>query len=291
MKNDHLGEHLIFVGGSPRSGTTMLQSMLNRHPAIFGGPEFDLIPTITNLRNQLLASHDNGRIDSFCDKTHIDRGIAQLIEELLLPAATRNGKQWLSEKTPMNVLVFDPLLDILPRARFIHLVRDPRAVALSMLAVADRYRQKGMEPPTMIANPGQVIHTILQHVKAGVEASHKSPERVHTLKYEALLLKPHQATRDICMFLGLEWSESMLDTHGGSHLSTEQIAADGGIWIKDEKTADTPKETCLNKWKDVLSLAQQQELSEVFHALPLYSELGYRFDDIDAPLETRRHAS
>ena len=200
----------------------MLQSMLDSHPDIFGGPEFDLVPAIINLRNQLHASINSGRIEAFCDKTQVDQSIAGLVENLLLPAAARGKKRWLSEKTPMNIVVFSHLLDIFPEAHFVHIVRDPRAVALSMLKVAGRCRQKGLEPPATVANPGQVIQTILQYVTAGIEASKKAPGRVYTLKYEKLLLNTEEITRDLCTFLGIDWSELMLRPGEQSHLSEKQ---------------------------------------------------------------------
>ena len=45
---------LVFVGGSPRSGTTLVQGVLNHHLKVYGGPEFDFIPSIAELYQKLL---------------------------------------------------------------------------------------------------------------------------------------------------------------------------------------------------------------------------------------------
>ena len=39
----------IFVGGSPRSGTTLVQRILASHPNIFGRPEFDFLHAIADI--------------------------------------------------------------------------------------------------------------------------------------------------------------------------------------------------------------------------------------------------
>ena len=49
--NSDGGSRFIFVGGAPRSGTTLVQNMLDSHPDILGGPEFIHIPDIINLRH------------------------------------------------------------------------------------------------------------------------------------------------------------------------------------------------------------------------------------------------
>ncbi len=283
-----MGEHLLFVGGAPRSGTTLVQTLLNRHPVIHGGPEFDLTPAVMALRSQLLAAHDKGRIDRICNREQIDQALGRLLRDLLLPAARRNGKRWFSEKTPANVLVFDALLDALPAARFIHVVRDPRAVSLSMLAVAERYRMRGKPPPEMIASPGQVIQTLLRHVEAGVAAAARVPERVYTLRYEALVRSPEPVLRSLCDFIGVAWSPRILANDAGSHLSDEQIAADGGIWLADGTIDALPEKTRMEKWKDGLDHQQQRELSDVFASLPVFAGLGYRFDDLTESASERR---
>ena len=129
------GGRLLFVGGAPRSGTTLLQNMLDSHPEIAAGPEFDLSEKIIELRNLLQLKIANGRIDSYLGKADADRAVAGFIEEMLLPYADRKGCRLLSEKTPANVMIFKELLEIFPAAKMIFCVRDPRAVVSSLMMV------------------------------------------------------------------------------------------------------------------------------------------------------------
>src|SRR5204863_9372309 len=137
----HLGERLIFVGGPPRSGTTLVQKVLCAHPDVAGAGEFDFIPTIVGVRDKMRASVRSGRISEHTSEDAVDAAFGELVERLLLPLADRRGRQFLVEKTPHNVLVFSDLASLLPRARFVLVVRDPRDIVASMLDVGDRMRR------------------------------------------------------------------------------------------------------------------------------------------------------
>src|SRR5271157_4464934 len=86
------GQRLIFVGGTPRSGTTLVQNILDSHPDVCGGPEFDHIPSIVTVRNMMLESLAKGRTDVFMNREYLDSRIAELIESFLLPYADRRQR-------------------------------------------------------------------------------------------------------------------------------------------------------------------------------------------------------
>ena len=72
MKVDFDSSKIFFIGGAPRSGTTLMQRILTSHSLVFGGPEFDLIPSVMKLRNMFHASVDAGRISEFLDHDNVD---------------------------------------------------------------------------------------------------------------------------------------------------------------------------------------------------------------------------
>lgn len=69
----------------------------------------------------------------FPDRAALCRYTATFIDDLFMHAARRHGKSVWCEKTPSNLLHFDFLLELYPAAKFINVVRDPRAVAFSMM--------------------------------------------------------------------------------------------------------------------------------------------------------------
>lgn len=282
-----LGERLIFVGGSPRSGTTLTQSMLDSHPDICGGPEFDHVPDVVELRNKLRASVDSGRISVLCSKEDIDREVGLFIEGLLLPYAESRGCKMVSEKTPWNALVFRDLLEIFPEARFILCVRDPRAVVASMLQVNKRARDKGLLSPSATRNVAAAIKTVKAVNGAGFGAARLS-RRVLVVVYERLVADPEAETHRICDFLRLPWSEGMLRPGDKRHDGEKVL---DGVWHYPEMYDGNPDPERAHRWRDQLTLTQEAMIVDAFGEDEDLWTLGYRFSEGEDVPPTRRAAA
>jgi hypothetical protein len=131
------GKKLVFLVGSPRSGTTWLQLLLSRPPAIATVPE-----------TQLFSRYMSSMVERWNDDRTTGQltGLANLLSEeefrsLLRStsafvfakiAQTKPSATVVLEKTPGHVQCAREILDLWPDAHFIHIIRDPRAVAASL---------------------------------------------------------------------------------------------------------------------------------------------------------------
>ena len=202
------GERIIFVGGPPRSGTTLVQNMLDSHPDICGGPEFDNIPNIIGVRNMMLDSLNRGRTDVFMNKEYLDSRVVEFIESFLLPYADRRQRRLVSEKTPFNVLVFPELLELFPAGRVILCVRDPRAIVASMLKVGERAASKNQRMHTFTFDLDAAIGAVRDFLDKGFGVVPNA--RVFVAQYEELVSRPEQSARALSAFLGVPFDEAML---------------------------------------------------------------------------------
>ena len=131
-----------FVLGCGKSGTTWLMNLLNGHDEIVirgeGCFTYQLVPAL-----QQAMQHFNGHQKQY-DKsacTHL-----QSIDQLLIARTAidslfahylQESKQdvmqlrVIGDKTPQHAVTLEPLSQIYPEGRFIHIVRDPRDVATS----------------------------------------------------------------------------------------------------------------------------------------------------------------
>ena len=271
-------KRIIFLGGSPRSGTTLVQNMLDSHPDILGGPEFLHIPDIIQLRNKLQGSVSRGWIDLICSTEKVDEEIRALLTNILIPFADRHNSKLISEKTPENVLVFSKLVEIFPDSKFLLVVRDPRAIVASMLQVGQKARSKGEKPAPFTANTRSAISYVKKCFDEGFKASHANPEKIHTIVYEKLVLNPEQEAQKICKFLGVDWTTDMLKPGEKKHLGEAAITANSKeIWYDAKTYNSNPNTSSLEKWKSQLSANQQYAINRAFSHSNDLAKLGYEF--------------
>jgi len=277
MDNQSRGKRLIFIGGSPRSGTTLVQNILDSHPDICGAPEFFCIPDILGLRKNLHGFISVGWIDAICSYDDVDRRIASLIEDLLLPLADKYGCTYLSEKTPRNVLVFSELIDLFPGARFIHVIRDPRAIIASLLQVGKRQKDRGKRARSYMTSVPAAIRYVKEYLRAGLAASAACPERVLTLVYEELVTNPEKETKKVCQFLEIPWSEEMMYPGRKKHLGekAQTTGMSEGIWYSAETYNRDPEPSDMNKWEIQLTPIQKVIITEAFGDIEGLRQLGY----------------
>lgn len=272
------GERLVFVGGAPRSGTTLVQHVLDSHSQIFGGPEFDCIPSLIQAWQGMVAAYDRGRITVYCTREQIDACFGDLIEHLLLPVADAHGARLLSEKTPFNALSFCHLLELFGKCRAIHVVRDPRAVVSSMLQVGVRCRAKGEYAPDFVQDIHAAIRVTTESLNAGFRAQRLFGERVLTLVYEALVSQPEATVRQLCSFLGLAFEPRMLEPHANRHPGLDGVLGlDNGTWVDPALGFRPIEKARIAAWEANLGPAQSRLVAEAFRGHADLAVLGYRF--------------
>lgn len=270
------GSRLIFVGGAARSGTTLVQNMLDCHPDVLGGPEFLHLPEIIKLRRNLKASVAKEWIDLYCSNERVDDQVASFIESLLLPLADRHGVRLLSEKTPENVLIFPELIELFPEAAFIHIIRDPRAVVASMLQVGRKARKKGINTQGFTHSVRAAIAYIGRCYQAAIHAAELAPQRVLTITYEQLVTEPEKMTRQICRFLNLSWVEEMMAPGEKTHLGEKAITVKSGeVWYQKDIYYSNPDTKNIDKWKAILNPFQQALICSAFRNHPALVNCGY----------------
>jgi len=224
----------VFVGACARSGTTFLGSMLGTHSACIATPESKF--TVDLYRELMSRSPDldvgailaqvkrrqdfkkwGVKVDFPADSEAVPiAGYPDLIKWLVRVYASQSGKPdyafWI-DHTPSNIVYASLLLDLFPEAKLIHLIRDGRAVAASVM-------QLEWGPNT----PHAAAYWWINRVAHGlaVESSFGS-DRVMRVRYEDLVLDPHSTLQGLCDFLQVEYEPNMVT--GTGFRVPKQIAA------------------------------------------------------------------
>ncbi len=180
-----------------------MRVMLDAHPRICCGPELKLLPSIaewyqTLTRNfaSVLQSYGNTPAD-------LRLRFRQLIEGLVENFRRASGKPRWAEKTPHNVLFMVPLGELFPEARFIHLIRDGRDVACSLITMdwLNPLTGRKLDYVQNIASAARYWREVV--TVARQQAQHPTlAGRVRELRYEALVANPEGVMRQVLQFLG-----------------------------------------------------------------------------------------
>ena len=115
--------------------------------------------------------------------------------------AGQRGKQRWGDKTPTYGVLMNAIQSILPEAHFIHIIRDPRGVALSF-----RNRERWKRNGNPVANAANIWHRIVMRTRMQARACHSYME----VRYEDLVADPEAQIKRICVFLDLPYAACVL---------------------------------------------------------------------------------
>ncbi len=199
----------IFVGGVPRSGTTLLRVILDTHPRVFCGTELRVIQSLAHLWRNAWESAARPLKEGYgIEAEDFRRIFRDLILSFLNPAWERSGKPRLAEKTPSNFLAFTELRLLFPESPLIHIIRDGRDVVTSRVE-----RDLDAEPdtdPVAIASLRARMWADAMAQRARMVADPRFSSHYFELRYEDLVRDPHRVLAGLFTFLGEEFDEGVL---------------------------------------------------------------------------------
>jgi hypothetical protein len=175
------------------------------------------------------------------------------------------GKPLVGDKTPGYVRRLPLLHELFPEARFVHLIRDGRDVALSALGWR-RASKLAARLSTWNAHPvPTAAHWWERHVRSGREAGASLGSRTYAeVRYEALIVDPAGEVESLCAFLELPFDAAMLRFHEGRRRREPGLSA---------KKAWLPPTPGLRDWRREMSAEDVERFEAV--AGDLLDELGY----------------
>jgi hypothetical protein len=193
---------MVFVVGAPRSGTTLFQLMLDSHPRIVDPGEFDFLFELVSDDAELPDADEYAEWLS----TH------RIFLSHHLKIDPRLGysdlvKSFVNQKMKPHCILalsvlrgYHSIPHFFPEAKYIHLVRDPRDVALSTIEMGwagnayfgvDRWIETERSCDKLVQK---------------IESS-----RILEIKYEELVSKPQEILRVVCNFLNIDFDDAMLN--------------------------------------------------------------------------------
>lgn len=206
----------VFVGACPRSGTTLLRSMLNNHPELAIPRESRFLVEAWRRRDRFGDLSDTGNRRRFARwiftnkhtrpgrfQTDPDEAIERLVAAPptlgslagtpFVLYAERHGKARWGDKRPHYAQQIPAILAMFPDAQFINLVRDPRGSVASIRKLG----WFGGDVALAAELWGRARRAV------DVQRARLGPDQFLEIRYEDLVTDPGATLETVCRFLGL----------------------------------------------------------------------------------------
>jgi hypothetical protein len=244
-----LTDRLILVVGANRSGTTWLQQLLLGHPRV-GGIERTETWIFSALAD--LWANAGGRAQPGLDAYMSPVRAAAILRRFCDRAFTRAledkpGADYFVERTPAHAWYVDCMAALYPDAWVIHVIRDGRDVAQSVVEIAF-----ATDSPRVAARQWREAVERIREDKPLFG-------RYREVRYEELLDDPVEGTSALLRWIGLPVDET----------ATAEIARRAQERVSEWNTTGPVGP---GKWQRLPVRAQQEIIEE---AGPLLNDLGY----------------
>ena len=204
------GQKNFFIIGSPRSGTTLVESIISSNNKIFSGGELNLAKRLMEnyifFQNRNFESFKNEFLNNYIVKT----------------AYMKRDFKFIVDKMPENFLFLGQLQKILPSSKFIRIFRDPWDIATSLYK--ERYILN-IPYSTSFFNIG-IFLSNFEAINIFWDQNIKRKENIFDLKYEELVRTPEFLQKKLYDFLGLkndEYDASKRDNFFSNTASMDQV--------------------------------------------------------------------
>lgn len=198
------GQRAIFVNGLPRSGTTMVESILCNHSKVIDGGELNLVKAALIPTNDYTFSG----AQAYQDRYEGDDPWGDVARDYhhLLGQRFREGGL-IVDKTLSQSYFMGLLLHMMPEARILWLRRRPEDVALSVYRTLFSSTVRWSWSWDDIAHQMKLEDKLFQHWLA------MFPDRILVLPYEELVSEPDPWISKILDHVGLEHEAQIKDFH------------------------------------------------------------------------------
>nr|XP_012616603.1 protein-tyrosine sulfotransferase 2-like [Microcebus murinus] len=260
------GAPLVFVGGVPRSGTTLMRAMLDAHPEVRCGQETRIIPRVLALRQAWARPGAAGEEEE--EGGPVPAAVLDAATQaFILQVVARHGEpaRVLCNKDPFTLRSAVYLAGLFPGAKFLLMLRDGRASVHSM--ITRRVTVAGFDLGSYrdcLARWSQAVQAMHAQCAALGRA------RCLPVRYEQLVLHPRRSLERVLAFLGLAWSDAVLHHE-------DLVGRPGGVALSKvepstEQVIKPVNLQALSRWAGHLPADVVRDMARI---APMLARLGY----------------
>jgi hypothetical protein len=267
---NHSYKEPVFIMGMPRSGTTLLQTILCNSGIYFPMPETHFFSRVTcGLPRSDFSVEERKQIRRVLIKKariEVDKEFPYQLHskkeifEYLIGVYNTNKKNTFLEKTPRHVFFYSEILEYYPDATFICMIREPKNVVSSILKIPTK-RKKSVITVALLYN--KISNAILNI---------RSMSNVLVIKYEDLTDQTNISVRTICEFLNIPHDFKLVD----SVAAPPEIVSVHEAWKNRNVDLHNIQKNDPDRWQETLNKSQANMVN--FITKSYASQFGYFSD-------------
>jgi hypothetical protein len=266
----------VFIVGSPRSGTTLIQGILCNTGRYFPMPETHFFSQVVyGLPEKGLSDKDRKKIHRILarkSRIELDRGFLlklntqKEIFEYVVATFNTNNKTDFLEKTPRHVFFYPTIMNYYPGAKFICMIREPKNVISSQLTNSPK-QNKSVIRLSMLYNK---IATAILEIKG--------KNNVSVIKYEDLTTEPQLILERICKFLNITFDPGFIDDVS----APPGVVSEHEFWKERNIKLKTIQKNNADKWRKALTDGQANIINFITgsHAKKFGYSLSYEWHKV-----------
>lgn len=269
----------IFIVGCPRSGTTLLQSVLTSHSAIASFPESKFFlhlvaqpdarsrrfalglvtPRLRPSLEEFLEQVDHPEMKAMLPKLPFIKLYVKRFQAILDRLTELQGKTLWLEKTPDHLRALAYIERYIPEAKIIHLVRNGADVIASIYDLTQRF-------PERWGCYYKDLGACIRRWQEDIEISRRYLGRPNHLlvRYEAFVSQPEVEVQRICSFIGVEFESAMLE---GYRTTSRSLIRNHEVWKAG--TQQPIENANTHKFQTILTSDQQEQVLQAISGIVL----------------------
>jgi tetratricopeptide (TPR) repeat protein len=212
----------IFLVSMPRSGSTLLEQMLDRHPDIEAVGELPYMRALVRSALEIHTRRGAVRIPEIVER--MSSAEAKAFGDDYMHRASlhwRERARYFIDKMPMNWSDVPFIRRILPQARFIEIRRPAMDCCFSNYM---HYFSRAHASSFSLDHIGRAY---VDYARMMDHIGTLAPETLYRVRYEELIERPVEVLKGALDYLGLEWDDALLSFHESDRVvrtpSAEQV--------------------------------------------------------------------
>ena len=195
----------IFIIGFPRSGTTLLDTILSSHPSIEVIEEKSMVPQLIGSLNELTKNNFNNLKNINADQIQKLRN--NYFKNLYSHIKNKDNSKLYIDKLPLNIIYVGEILRIFPEAKFIISLRHPCDCVLSCFMQTFEINN-AMANFINLEDSAKLYDYVMRLWTRYISIFHIN---YHEIKYENLVQNLETTVRPLLKFLELPWNDNVLE--------------------------------------------------------------------------------